>query len=134
MKVSLVYRTASVLTLLFAVGHTRGFTKIDPRWGIEPLIANMRNTQFRVQGFNRTYWDLYVGFGLLVSLFLVFAAVLAWQLGRLTPESLQLVKGLRWSLALCFVGVTILCWRYFFAAPVMFSAVICLCLIIAAVL
>ncbi len=134
MKVSLIYRIASALIVLFAAGHTLGFTKIDPRWGIEPLISNMRNIHFKAQGFNRSYWDFYVGFGLFVSLFLVFAAVLSWQLGGLTPESLQLVKGIRWSLALCFVGVTILSWRYFFVAPVLFSVVICLCLIIGAIL
>jgi hypothetical protein len=133
-KVSLIYRIACVLLVLFAAGHTLGFRKIDPRWGIEPLISNMRNIHFNAQGFNRSYWDFYVGFGLLVSLFLLFAAVLSWQLGGLTPESLQLVKGIRWSLAVCFAGVAILSWRYFFVVPVLFSVVICLCLIVAAIL
>jgi len=34
-----LYRIASVLLLLFAIGHTLGFTKTDPKWGSKPLLA-----------------------------------------------------------------------------------------------
>ena len=37
-----------------------------------------------------------------------------------------------WGLALSFLAVTYLSWRYFFPAPVIFSAVIALCLVVAA--
>lgn len=126
MKASTLYRIASVLLLLFAVGHTLGFRKVDPKWRVDSLIGSMRSIRFDAQGFNRTYWDFYVGFGLFVSVFLVFAAVLAWQMGGLPVETLASMRVTVWALALCFVVVTILSWRYFFIAPVVFSAVICL--------
>src|SRR5437016_7798598 len=87
---------------------------------------------FAVQGFNRTYWDFYVGFGFLISVFLVFAAILAWQLGRLPSATLASMRGAVWALAICFGIVTILSWRYFFVGPIVFSVVITACLTAAA--
>ena len=78
MKASVLYRIASVLLLLFAVGHTTGFRQSDPKWGVDALLASMRSIHFDVQGFNRTYWDLYVAAGLGVGVFYLFAAILAW--------------------------------------------------------
>jgi hypothetical protein len=83
-------------------------------------------------GFSRTYWDFYVGFGLFVSVFLLLAAVLAWQLGGLPPESLALMRGTAWTFALCFAGITVLSWKYFFIIPIVFSIVITFCLTAAA--
>jgi hypothetical protein len=103
-KPSLLYKVASILLLLFTVGHTLGFRNTDGRWGVDALVAAMRTIHFDVQGFDRTYWDFYVGFGLFVSVFLLFAAVLAWQLGGLSTETLALIPGVPWALAICFVG------------------------------
>jgi hypothetical protein len=131
-KPSLLYRIASVLLMLFAAGHTLGFSKVQPQWGVDALIGSMRTIHFDAQGFSRTYWDFYVGFGLFVSVFLLFAAFLAWQLGALKPDSLALMRGTAWGLAICFVGITTLSWRYFFIAPIVFSLLITACLLAAA--
>lgn len=132
MKATTLYRIASVLILLFAAGHTLGFRQIDPKWGVGSLITSMQSIHFEAQGFDRTYWDFYIGFGFFVSVFLVFAAVFAWQLGGLPAETLSTQRGPAWSLAICFGAVAILSWRYFFMAPLVFSVVITLCLTIAA--
>lgn len=132
MKPSLFYKTASVLLLLFATGHTLGFRQIDPSWKVDSLVASMQSTHFEAQGFDRTYWNFYVGFGLFVSVLLLLAAVLAWQLGAIPGEVLARVGVLRWGLALCCVAVTALSWKYFFWAPIIFSSVITLCLILGA--
>jgi len=78
MKASLFYRIAAVLLLLFAVGHTLGFRQSDPKWGVDALLGSMRSIHFDVQGFNRTYWDLFVAAGFSVGVFYLFAAILAW--------------------------------------------------------
>jgi hypothetical protein len=83
-------------------------------------------------GFSRTYWDFYVGFGLFVSVFFLLAVVLAWQLGGLPPESLARMRGTAWTFALCFAGITVLSWKYFFIIPIVFSIVTTLCLTAAA--
>jgi hypothetical protein len=131
-KPSVLYRIAAALLLLFAIGHTFGFRQIDPKWGVDSLIGSMQSLHFDAQGFRRTYWDFFVGFGLFVSVFLLFAAVLAWQLGGLSKETLRLMPVVTWSLAICFGGVTVLCSLYFFLVPIVLSAVITFCLILAA--
>jgi hypothetical protein len=75
------YRIAAVLLLLFAVGHTLGFRQSDPTWRVDALLGSMRSIHFDVQGFSRTYWDLFEAAGFSVGVFYVFAAILAWQLG-----------------------------------------------------
>jgi hypothetical protein len=129
---SLLYRIASVLILFFAIGHTVGFLQTDPQWGVESLVASMRSIHFQVQGFRRSYWDFFVGFGFFVSVFLVFAAIVAWQLGRLPAEMHSRVRGVAWALALCFAVLTILSVRYFFAIPLVLSVLITVCLLAAA--
>ena len=132
MKASIFYRIAAVLLLLFAAGHTFGFRQSDPAWGVDALLSSMRSIHFNVQGFSRTYWDLFVGAGFFVSVFLLFAAVLAWQLGGLPADTLARLRGTAWAFALCFAAVTFLSWRYFFILPIVFTALITVCLIAAA--
>jgi hypothetical protein len=132
MKASLLYRIASVLLILFALGHTLGFRRVDPRWKLDSIIAALRSTHFEVQGLNRTYWDFYVGFGLFVTILLLFTAILTWQLGGLPKDHLSEMRAVAWSLAACFVVVTFLSWKYFFIVPVIFSGVVAICLILAA--
>jgi hypothetical protein len=128
LKASILYRIASVLLWLFAAGHTVGFLQIDPKWGVDSMIMAMRSIHFDVQGSNRTYWEFYVGFGLFVSVFLVFSAVLAWQLGGLPAETLALMRGTAWALVVCFSALAFLSLRYFFVIPIVFSIAILLCL------
>src|SRR6267154_999114 len=132
MKRLCFYRIASVLLLLFAIGHTLGFRQTDPAWGVGPLIDSMRSIHFDVQGFSRTYWDIFSAFGLFFSVFLLFSAVLASQLGGLPPEMFARMRRTAWALAICFAAVTALCIRYAFTAPIVFSTMITMFLLAAA--
>jgi hypothetical protein len=132
MKASVFYRIASVLLLLFAAGHTLGFRQDNPEWGATAVLGLMRSVHFNAQGFNRTYWDFFSAFGLFFSVFLLFAAVLAWQLGSLPAEIFARVRGTAWALAISFAAVTALSWRFAFLIPIVFSALITICLIAAA--
>jgi len=132
LKPSLLYRIAAGLLLLFAAGHTLGFRKVDPTWSADSVVASMRSLHFDVQGFSRSYWDFYTGFGLFVTVFFLFAAFLAWQLGGLPAQTLAAMRGVTWAFALCFVVVTVLSWSYFFLIPVVLSVLVTICLIAAA--
>jgi hypothetical protein len=132
MKASMFYRIAAVLLLLFAVGHTLGFRQSDPTWGVDALLGSMRSIHFDVQGFNRTYWDLFVAAGLSVGVFYLFAAILAWQLGGLPVATLAHMRGTAWAFALSFAAITVVSWRYLFVLPVVFSIAITGCLTAAA--
>ena len=67
MKASTLYRIAAVFILLFDIGHTIGFLQHDPSWGVDSLLASMKSTHFNIQGFTRSYWEFFVGFGLFVT-------------------------------------------------------------------
>src|ERR1035438_6086465 len=114
MKASILYRIAAVLLLLFAVGHTLGFRESDPAWCVDALLGSMRSIHFDVQGFNRTYWDLFVAAGFCLGVFYFFAAILAWQLGGLPAATLAPMRGTAWAFALCFAAITVVSWRYLF--------------------
>jgi len=132
MKASLSYRIASVLLLLFAAGHTFGFRQNNPEWGADAVLGLMRSIRFDAQGFTRTYWDFFSAFGLFFSVFLLFAAVLAWQLGGLPAEIFARVRSIAWALAICFAAVTAVSLKYAFTTPIVFSTMITMCLIAAA--
>ncbi|HEY4307656.1 MAG TPA: hypothetical protein VGM82_24490 [Gemmatimonadaceae bacterium] len=132
MTSSTLYRTAAVCLLLFAVGHTVGFSQADPTWKIDALRDAMRSIHFDAQGATRTYWDFFLGAGLTVGILYLLAAILAWQLSVIPGVSLAQMRVLVWAFALCFAGVTIVSWRYLFAIPMVFSSVITLCLTAAA--
>jgi hypothetical protein len=128
MKASLFYRIAAVVLLLFSAGHTLGFRQSDPAWGVDTLLGSMRSMRFDVQGFSRTYWDLFVAAGFSVGVCYLFAAVLAWQLGGLPAETLAAMRVTVWAFALCFAAITVVSWRYLFILPIVFSMVITVCL------
>ena len=132
MKASIFYRIAAVLLLLFAVGHTLGFRQSDPTWGVDALLSSMRSIHFDLQGFHRSYWDLFVAAGFSVGVLYLFAAILAWQLGGLPAATLALMRGTAWAFALCFAAITVVSWIYLFIIPIAFSSVITLCLAAAA--
>ena len=134
MKAPILYRISSVLLLLFAAGHTFGFRQNNPEWGADAVLSVMRSVHFDAQGFTRTYWDFFSAFGLFFSVFLLFVAVLAWLLAGLPRETLVVVRGISWSLALCFMAITALSLKYAFTTPIVFSILITVCLTAAALL
>jgi hypothetical protein len=131
-RASIFYRVAAGLLLFFAIAHTLGFTQSDPQWNVDALLSSMRSIHFDVQGFNRTYWDIFVAAGLCVGVFYLFAAILAWQLGRLPAQTLALMRVIAWAFALCFAAITVVSWMYLFLLPFLFALVITLCLTSAA--
>lgn len=132
MKASLFYRIAAVLLLLFAVGHTLGFRQSDPAWGVEALLRSMRSIHFEVQGFHRTYWDVFTAAGFSLGVFYLFAAILAWQLAGLPAVTLAQMRATAWTFALCFAAITVVSWKYLFILPIAFSIAITFCLTTAA--
>jgi hypothetical protein len=132
MTTSLLYRIASVLLVLFALGHTLGFRRTSGMEGADSVVALMQSVHFTVQGNRRAYWDFYVGFGLFVTVFLLFAAVLSWQLGGMSRDLLIRMPVVTWGFSICFAAVTILSWKYFFPVPALFSVLTTASLIAAA--
>ena len=134
MSTSLLYRISAVLLVLFALGHTIGFRKVDPKWGADSVASDMKSVTFHVQGFDRSYWDFFSGFGFFVTILLLFSALLAWRFGSMPPDQLAAMSIERWSFAACYVLIAVMTWRYFFAGPGVFSTLVALGLVAAALL
>jgi len=132
LKPSLLYRIAAVLLLLFAAGHTLGFSQADPSWNVGDLVRSMKSTHFDVLGFNRTYWDFFLAAGFSVGVFYLFAALLAWQLGSCSAEILEKMRLVRWAFAMCLAAIAGLSWCYLFVIPIVLSTAVTACLIAAA--
>ena len=132
MKPSILYRIAAILLLLFAIGHTAGFSQADPSWHVDGVLSSMQSVHFDVQGASRTYWDFFLAAGFTVGALYLFAAILAWQLGSLSPATLRSMRLSRWSFALCFAVITALSARYLFVIPIVLSGAATICLVAAA--
>ena|SRR5579862_3362270 len=97
-----------------------GFRQVDPKWDAEPAVAAMKAVHFQVQGFTRSYWDFYTGFGFFVTALQLLAAVLTWQMAGLPADVLARMALVAWGLVVCFAAVRALTWMYFFMAPLIF--------------
>lgn len=128
MKASLLYRIAAVALVLFAISHTIGFTQADPRPDVNALLESMRALHFDMLGTQRTYWELFLALGYQVSLFLLFAALLAWTLGGLAPETRAQMRGVTWGFAACFAGLLVVACLDLFIVPIVFAGVVTLLL------
>jgi hypothetical protein len=85
------------------------------------VIGLIRSVPFAAQGFTRTDWDFFSAFALFFSVFLLFAAVLAWLRAAVLAETLPPLRNIRWALAICFLAITALRWSYGFATSIIFS-------------
>jgi ketosteroid isomerase-like protein len=131
MNASILYRTAAVLLVLFALGHQLGFRRVDPAWQADSVVHGMQTVHFSVQGLSRTYWGFFSGFGFFVTAFLLFAALIAWELARLPAETLRQLSRVQWAFAIVFVVIAVTTWAYFFIAPGVFATLVAVCLIAA---
>jgi hypothetical protein len=153
MSATLLYRIAAVLFVLFAAGHTAGFLLFRPPSpeGAAVLDA-MNNVHFGAHGAAYTYGGFYRGFGLFVTGYMLFSAVLAWQLGAMArargaagaaagegtgdgtmasarrPAATGMLAAVGWALCTVQVADVVLGGMYFSVAQMAFPAVLALCL------
>jgi hypothetical protein len=129
MRATIFLRIASVLTFVHAALHTIGgvFGRAAP--GVQQAtVAFMKANEFPVMGATRSYWDFYMGLGLVVSVFLTMEAVVFWQLGSLAKtDGLRLRPVLATFLA-GYLCAAVVSYKYFFAGPVITEILIAVCL------
>ena len=131
MKAWIWLRGLAAVFVLFTVGHTLGVLG-TPRGGPQAAVfETMQRVHFPVMGFDRSYGDFYRGFGLFVSVEFVLLAVLALQVGAISRVNARTALPLAITLEAACIATAILSWRFFFAAPIVFSLVAVLCSTIA---
>jgi hypothetical protein len=124
-KSTWLYRTAAILLALFDAGHTFIFLTFKPS-NAEGLavMEGMNRVHFQMFGGSLTYGDLYVGFGLVVTVYLIFAAYLAWRLSVVARTAPQSIGALRWVFTGAQAAVLVLACMYFTGPPVWFAGAI----------
>jgi hypothetical protein len=71
MKPTLLYRIASGLLILFAASHTVGLLTKPPSLEASAARDAMNNVHFRFMGTDCTYGRFYIGFGLMLTAYLL---------------------------------------------------------------
>jgi hypothetical protein len=129
MRPVIFLRIASVLTLVHAVLHTIGGVFGAPEPGVQQAtVAVMKANEFAVMGAMRSYGDFYLGFGLVVSVFLTMEAVVFWQLGSLAKIDAVRLRPVLATFLVGYLCAAVVSYRYFFFAPVITEMLIALCL------
>jgi hypothetical protein len=129
MKPTLFLRIASVLTLIHAALHTIGGVFGGAAPGVQQAtVAVMKANQFAVMGAMRSYWDFYMGLGLVVSVFLTLEAIVFWQLGSLAKTDALRLRPILATFLVGYLCASVVSYRYFFAGPVITEILIALCL------
>ena len=120
------YRIASVLLVFFAVSHTMGglYGKHDYGPAAEAVWRGMNEVQFTALGSRSTWYGFWIGFGLYVTVFLIFSSVTAWCLGGLPSETRRKLGPICWALFGSQVLNAYLSWTYFFVLPGVMATVI----------
>jgi len=128
MSPTLLYEIAAVLFVVFAAGHTLGFLKLTPPTA-EGVAARdaMNNAHFQIGGTTVTYGRLYTGFGLYMTVYLLFSAYLAWHLGVVAARDPAAIGTLGWVFFAVQLANVALAWIYFFLPPRVLSILIVLC-------
>jgi hypothetical protein len=128
MKPSLWLRITSILSLVFAAGHTLGGLKYWSPSGETEVLRAMRSFHFEAEGVSRTYLDFYLGFGYILGVYLFLQAVALWQLAKIAKADPLRVCPLIASFFVTSVVSAFLSWKFIFVVPVVFSLVIAACL------
>jgi hypothetical protein len=127
MKATWLYRIAAILLLLFATGHTVGFLKFVPPTPEGQAVMNAMDNVHLQPGATYTYGGFYRGFGFFLTVYLLFAAFLAWHLGELARKHPAAAGSLPWIFFCLHLVSLALTWKYFPAPPIVLSALVALC-------
>lgn len=134
MKATWLYRLSAILLCLFAAGHTIGYLKfVPPTTDGQAALAAMNTAHLEEAGTKYTYGMFYRGFGLFLSVYLLFGACVAWHLGNLARTSPSAAGSLPGTYVVFQLANLVISVAYFPAAPITFSVVVLLCAVAAAV-
>jgi hypothetical protein len=129
MKPTFFLRSAAALTLLLGVGHMIGkpwTPSKDPQ--AATVVEAMTSHRMHVMGFDRSFMDFYVGFGLMLGVYLLAQAALLWMIAGLAGSEPVRARQMAAVLFIANVALTILADAYLFTLPLVLTGAVTLCL------
>ncbi|HEV7498656.1 MAG TPA: hypothetical protein VGQ33_01575 [Vicinamibacteria bacterium] len=131
MKAPILLRISSIISLLFATGHSLGGRQSWSPAGETEVLRAMKTVSYHVMGVDRSYWDFYAGFGWTLSVYQLLQAVLLWQFATIAKDEPRRVRPLVASFFVATIASALIAWKLIFAVPVVFSGVLAVCLALA---
>jgi hypothetical protein len=133
MKPALPLRIASILALIAAVGHTALFLTYKPTHGPDEIVVvtAMQTHVFSFGGFLHSYWQLYFGYQLFVTISCLVESAILWQLATLSVSAPSSIRLMIIVLFLGEVATSILMLKFFFLIPIVVHSATALCLALA---
>jgi hypothetical protein len=131
MKPALPLQIASILALVAALGHTALFLTYHPTHGPDEVIVvtAMQTHVFSFGGFLHSYWQLYFGYELFVTISCLVECAILWQLATLSAT--LAIRPLVLVLFLGEIAISILMFKFFFTIPIVVHTATALCLLLA---
>lgn len=124
MTTTLFLRIASVVSLIFTLGHSLGGLKKWSPMGDNDVLKAMTSVHFDMMGVSRSYLDFFLGLGWSISVLMLMQSVLLWQLGSLAGTRQAEVRPLIAVIALATLATGIIAWHFILPVPALFSAVL----------
>ena len=134
MRTQSLLRIASIIALLFGIGHTIGYPWVgDVSTQQLDQISAVKSVKAVTQGFLRSYWDFHIGFGITISLLFLVQAIIFWQLGSFGKSEPKTVRFVAAVFGVFYIACTVVNFMFFFWAPIICSAILSVCLMTASV-
>lgn len=121
MTTTLFLRIASIISLLFTLGHSLGGLKKWSPMGDNEVLKAMTSVHFNTMGASRSYLDFYMGFGWSLTVAMIMQTVLLWLMASLARTDPASVRPMIAVIALATVAGGIIAWRFLFPIPALFS-------------
>src|SRR5215471_5564280 len=131
MTTALLLRIASVISLLFTLGHSLGGLKKWSPMGDNEVLRQMTAVRFDTKGVSRTYLDFFMGFGWSLSIVMLLQTVLLWQLSSLARTNATAVRPMIAVFVIATLATGIIAWRFICPVPALFSAALVIALVVA---
>jgi len=128
MTTTLFLRIASVISLIFTLGHTLGGLRKWSPMGDNEVLRAMTAVRFDAMGANRSYLDFYMGFGWSITVAMVMQTVLLWQIASLARTNPASVRPMIAVIAFATVAGGVIAWRFIFPVPALFSSALVIAL------
>jgi hypothetical protein len=132
MKTHCFLRAAAMVSGVLCVGHLSGrpWTKSHDAQAAMVVDA-MKSYRFNAMGFERSYFDFYLGFGWVLAVYMLAQALVLWNLAALARSAAARIRAIIGIFCLANLGATILEGRFLFTVPLVVTGLITLCLALA---
>lgn len=130
---SLLLRLAGTLAVIQGSAHGILIIAARPRHGDEEaaVVEAMKGHAFDFGGAVHSYWEMYFGYAMMVAGTCVAEGLLLWLLAPLAKAEPRRLRPVLLLLVAANIGHAALVLRYFFPLPLMFDALVALCLLLA---